>query len=67
MNERKKYNKLKKELRGHLAIVGKICGKSLSHVSRVLDCQYQDDELIEAAIKYRNELMKKKQTLLNKI
>lgn len=64
---KKKLEKLRGQLKGHYSEVAKRCGVQVSTVSRVLNGDFENDNVLEEAIKVRDEVVSKKLAIISKI
>ena len=61
--EKSKLNKLKKGIRGHQKKVAELSGVSITTVSRVLNGDFENDEVIRTAINVRNIVLENRRQL----
>lgn len=66
-SEKEKLTKLRKDLKGHLVKAAAACKVHFTTVSKVLNGEIEDLEVLSGLINYRDELTRKKDALLNQI
>lgn len=64
---KKKLEKLRGQLKGKYTEVAKRCGVQVSTVSRVLNGEFENNDVLEEAIKLRDEVVSKKLAIISKI
>ena len=64
---KKKMIKLRGQLKGHYSEVAKRCGVHTTTVSRVLNGDFENEEILKMAIVVRDEVISKKMAILSKI
>lgn len=67
MNLAKEIQKLKKDVMGHYGEIATEAGVTRQAVAQVLSGEYNNDNVIQAAIKVRDSLRKKREQLFNKL
>lgn len=67
MNLTREIKKLKREVRGHYGQIAEDAGVSKQAVSQVLNGDYNNEKVIEAAINVRDQLRKQNEELFNKL
>lgn len=67
MSITKEIGRLKEEVMGHYSEISDIAGVTKQAVGQVLNGEYQNEKVVEAAIQVRDTLRKKRALLLKKL